>query len=378
MVIFPLLCTGISLLCAWTLGRDAFRRPRPEKVIWTAAFVMFALAAGADAVGRELGWSIWLAKLYYATGPVLVVTFLAIGELYLLGAAWMKRYGVGLTVLLTLFWLSLVLGAPVDENRLAVRGWDAIEREGFITVVAIVINTVATCILVGGTAYTAWRFAREGIMPNRMAGCLWILAGTLFVAAGGSLTRLGHYEYLYIAMSIGVGMIFYGVLWTRRPEKRSADGAAVTLPVAPQATTVLPMPRTQSHSDHNQAALAFVEVLLRMPVEEMSRACAEWSVPADDTSVLSRSDARGAWVFRQALPEQSQIQFDALPVPVRRQLATLYREILMWDRHHSVASSCPNGANVIHASSGGIGHVPNQTVGGGSTSGSAGEPHRAS
>jgi energy-converting hydrogenase Eha subunit A len=333
VVIFPLLSTIISLLCAWVLGRDAIRRPRPDKVIWAIAFLLFALAAGADAAGRELGWTPWLAKLYYATGPALVVMFLAIGELYLLGPARMKRFGIGLTAILTAFWLSLVLGAPIDESRLASDGWDAIQRDGFMTVTTIVLNTVSTLIIVGGTGYTVWDFARKGIMRIRMIGCAWILVGTLFVAAGGSLTRLGHYEYLYIAMSIGVGMIFYGVICTRRPDARPATQSAAGLVSRP--TPPLPTIEAEPHPDHDEPAMAYVASLLRQDADDVSRLCAEWSVPMDDRPVFSRSEARHAWVFRRQLPKQSQPRFDALPVPARRQLATLYREVLTWpDEEH--------------------------------------------
>lgn len=350
MVIFPLLCTGISLLCAWVLGRDALQRPRPDKVIWAIAFLLFALAAGADAAGRELGWSTWLAKLYYATGPVLVVMFLAIGELYLLSPGKMKRFGIGLTAGLTAFWLSLVLGAPVDQGRLAAEGWDAIERDGFMTVVTVILNTVSTLIIVGGTGYTIWKFARKGIMRNRMIGCAWILAGTLLVAVGGSLTRLGHYEYLYIAMSIGVAMIFYGVLWTRRPEAAPAQTFPATSEMAPRALSTVPAVEAEPHPNSDQPALAFVERLLRQRAEDVSRTCAEWSVPVDLTPNFSRADARTAWVFRQELPEESQARFDALPVSVRRQVVTLYREVLVWAGDDRGLAAAPSGSQKLPAS----------------------------
>lgn len=313
-------------MCAWILGRDAIRRPRPDKVIWTIAFLMFALASGADAAGRELGWSTGLAKLYYATGPALVVMFLAIGELYLLFPAKMKRFGVGITAIATAFWLSLVIGAPIDQARLATDGWDAIERDGFMTIVTIVINSVSTLIIVGGTGYTVWKFSRQGIMQNRMIGCAWILVGTLAVAAGGSLTRLGHYEYLYIAMSIGVAMIFLGVMWTRRPEAAVNTEISVESRPAPS----IPEIEAEPHPASGVPAMAFVDSLLRYDAEEVSRRCAEWSVPRDEEPVFSREEARVAWRFRQQLAEEAQHRFDALPVPARRQLATLYREVLVW------------------------------------------------
>lgn len=330
VVVFPLISSILAFLCAYVLGRDAFRRPSAGKVIWTLAFLMFGLAAGADAIGRELGWTTWLAKLYYATGPALVVMYLAIGELYLVAASRMKRFGFGLTAILTAFWLSLVIGAPVDQARLAVDGWDAIERDGFMTTVTILINTISTLIIVGGTGYSIWKFRQQGIMRNRMIGCSWILVGTLFVATGGSLTRLGHYEYLYIAMSIGIAMIFYGVLATRRPDTQPLPSISLrhlTLAPATRPWRATPerLPREGS-----SPALAYIVAMLEEDAASVSARCAEWSVPRDDAPVLSRNDARQVWEFRRVLPRMSQERFDALPVSVRRQVATVWHEVLTW------------------------------------------------
>lgn len=320
MVIFPLLSTIFAFFCTWTIGRDAIRRPRADKVIWTIAFLMFGLAAGADAAGNELGWAPWLAKLYYATGPALVVMFLAIGELYLVIPARMRRIGPGLTFILTAFWLSLVLSAPIDSSRLAAEGWEAIHRDTFMVVTTILINTVSTLVIVGGTAYSIWNFRRKGIMRNRMIGCTWILVGTLFVAAGGSLTRLGHYEYLYVAMSIGIAMIYYGLLYTRHP-----DGS----PYRPWIGLGDRLTRTGMPAARRRA-MAYMTSLLDATPEEISRLCAEWSVPLDAEPALSRGDARVVWAFRMMLPAERQARFDALPVPVRRQVALLYHHVLAW------------------------------------------------
>lgn len=343
MVIFPLLSTVIAFMCAVVIGRDAIHRPRPDKVIWAIAFLMFALAAGADAAGRELGWSTWLAKLYYATGPALVVMYLAIGELYLLFPARMRRYGIGLTAIATAFWLSLVIGAPIDQARLAADGWEAIDRDGFMTVVTIVINSVSTLIIVGGTGYSIWHFARKGIMRNRMIGCALILVGTLAVAAGGSLTRLGHYEYLYIAMSIGIALIFLGVLQTRRPDRAAAREGAHTTEVATRPAPVAAAVEAEASPATAGPALAFVDELLRQEPEEVARVCAGTLHSAQEGATFSRADARGAWAFRLALTPESQRRFDALPVAARRQLATLHAEVLTWQGGRPLSAPEPAG-----------------------------------
>ena len=74
----------IAAICAAFVGWDALRRPRPERVIWAAAFLLFTVAAACEVIGSAIGWSPTLARVYYLTGAVLVVGVLALGELYLL------------------------------------------------------------------------------------------------------------------------------------------------------------------------------------------------------------------------------------------------------------------------------------------------------
>lgn len=319
VIVFPIVCSVLSALCATVLFRDARIRPRPDKIVWTIAFLMFALAAGADAAGIALGWNAPLARLYYATGPALVVAFLAIGQLYLLFPGAMRRFGVGATLLVTALWVSLVVNAPIDRARLAADGWDAIDRGPEMVAITILINSLGTAIIVGGTAWSVWRFWRSGTHRQRMVGCALISVGTLVVAAGGSLTRLGHYEYLYIAMSIGVAMIFGGVLVSRRPDQARVP-AAIDEPVPALALA-------------NTSGLAYLhELLLDRDDAEIARICAEWSVPRDPAAVFSRNDARRAWRLRLLLTTDAVAHFDDLPVGARRQLTALYHDVLTWER----------------------------------------------
>ncbi|MDQ3656508.1 MAG: hypothetical protein M3457_15715 [Chloroflexota bacterium] len=325
VIVFPIVCSMLSALCAAVLFRDALIRPRPDKIMWTIAFVMFALAAGADAAGIAFGWSSWLAKLYYATGPALVVAFLAIGQLYLLFPLAMRRFGVGITLLVTALWVSLVVNAPIDHPRLAEDGWDAIERGTEMVAVTVLINSLGTAIIVGGTAWSVWRFWRRGSHRHRMIGCALICAGTLAVAAGGSLTRFGHYEYLYIAMAIGVGMIFGGVLVSRRPDRVAAETSitAIDPTGTPTCDTVLA----------NASGLAYLQdLLLTRDDAGIDRICTEWSVPREAAAVLSRSDARRAWRLRLVLSSEAVSRFDGLPVAARRQVTALYHDVLIWER----------------------------------------------
>ncbi|MEJ7838969.1 MAG: hypothetical protein WKF81_09145, partial [Thermomicrobiales bacterium] len=287
MIVFPIFSTAISLLCALVLLRDQIRRPRPDKLVWFVAFLMFALAAGADAYGRSIGWSENLARLYYATGPALVVMFLAVGELYLLFPKAMGRFAPGATILLSAIWVTTVLGAPIDRTRLAEDGWEAIDRGSAMVALTIAINSVGTSIIVGGLLWSIWKFWKSGTYRQRMIGCGLIAAGTIVVGLGGTLTRLGHYEYLYIAMSAGIALIFVGVLITRRPDSwatRATDEARDQVPESLSAAQ--PMVPVAAFDGQE---LGFVgRDVLGMSDAEIDRFCTEWSVPRDARPAFDR------------------------------------------------------------------------------------------
>jgi hypothetical protein len=221
MVIFPLIATILAFGCCLAVLRDHLARPKPAGLVWTIAFAIFGLAALAEVIGTLAGWTPLLARVYYVLGATLVVGYLALGELYLLmRRQWVDRIA-GLLLLLTALAISLVSKATVGAD-IETLGWEALERSRGLTILTMFLNIGGTIILVGGLVYSAISFKRRGIMRNRMIGCLLIATGTLTVASGGTLTRLGSHQYLYIAMSIGIALIFAGYVRTRKPDTAPA------------------------------------------------------------------------------------------------------------------------------------------------------------
>jgi hypothetical protein len=347
MIAFPAAASLIALVCAAVIGRDAVKRPRPERVVWTVAFLLFALAAGAEVVGSLLGWSPALARVYYLGGAVLVVGFLALGELYFLFPGRMPAIAPGLTLLVVAFAATVVWSAPLDTQLLAIEGWDAIERGPALVALAVSINALGTAVLVGGALYSAWRMRGNPALANRAWGCVLIALGAIVVASGGTLTRLGQREYLYLAMSAGIAIIFAGVLLTRRPAVRAAQpslpvsGDVVVEAASPRGGLVpLPPRMPAERSAPGQEGVRFIAtVLLPLADDALADACERWSaspVPADR---LNRAQARQVWALRSVLPDESKARFDRAPMGIQAQLAELYAEVWSHDpgeatRHH--------------------------------------------
>jgi len=227
MVIFPLIATILAWGCCFVVAFDHARRPKPAGAAWTVAFGIFGAATLLEVVGTIGVWTPLLARAYYVLGATLVVGYLALGQLYLLiPRAWADRIA-GSIIVLSALAVSLVSNTAIGPN-VADDGWDAIERSAGLTALTVSFNAIGTLVIVGGCIYSALSFWRRGVMRNRMIGCLLIAAGTLTVASGGTLTRLGSHQYPYIAMSVGIALIFSGYMSARRPNEVVQRSAILT------------------------------------------------------------------------------------------------------------------------------------------------------
>jgi heme/copper-type cytochrome/quinol oxidase subunit 1 len=216
--LLPLSAAIFSGLAAATMVRRLREKVRPHEVVWALAFSMFSLAAGIQVVGDLAGWTVVMVRAYYVLGATLVVGWLGLGTWFvLIRGERMRKVGLWLMIFLSGLAAGLVSLASVDQSSLLTESWHALEKPVALTILTIGINSVGTLVLVGGALWSAWMFWRKGIQRERMVGLLLLAWGALTVAAGGSLTRLGHEQYLYLAMSLGVGLMYWGYRRTIAP-----------------------------------------------------------------------------------------------------------------------------------------------------------------
>jgi hypothetical protein len=210
VVVFPLIALLASAACTATAVVRYRRGGRTHELVWTAAFALFALGAACEVLGAR-GWNPFLARLYYFAGATLGAAYLGLGTLFLLAPR--RVASAALTTLLLLSAVAgvLVAGTPVNAAALRETGWAALDKGPALIVITISLNMVGTLIVVGGALLSAWRAWRRG-WNRRVAAMLLIGAGTLVVASGGTLTRLGQHSYLYLAMAPGVCLLLAGYL----------------------------------------------------------------------------------------------------------------------------------------------------------------------
>jgi hypothetical protein len=331
VIALPAAAAVIAAICAAIVGWDALRQPRPERVIWAGAFLLFMVAAACEVIGSATGWSPILARVYYLAGAVLVVGVLALGELYLLLPGRMPAMTPGVSLLIVAVSATAVWSAPIDWARLPAEGWQALERGPFLIALAATLNAGGTMVLAGGALYSAWKLRAADGSGRRAVGCVLIAIGTVVVASGGTLTRFGRPEYLYLPMTLGIAIIFSGVVVTRQPH---------SAPVTTRRAPLIPLPsRPYSmrplSADGDEGVRYVVERLLPLDDAGIAEACRRWSATPMDGDAMNRVQARQVWALRLALPERARPRFDALPIGVQAQLAEIYAEV--WSAETSVS-----------------------------------------
>ena len=195
---------------------------RPAFAAWTLGLAVFAAAAAVQAVGEKRGFDAALFRAFYLLGGILGVAYLALGTVYLmLPRRCADAVALTLAVVTAISAVAVSL-APVDASQLgtasgvigdAFTGWGSPVARSL----AGVLNGLGTIVLVGGSAWSAWRFWRDRAGVDRVVCNVLLTAGALVVAAGltaarvrsdaaGGLSALGGYE------AVGIAVMFAGFL----------------------------------------------------------------------------------------------------------------------------------------------------------------------
>jgi hypothetical protein len=231
VVFYALAATLISAAFAATLWVQYRARPRPYLLAWSVALAFYAIAALTEVIGAAGGWTPLLFRTYYYFGAIILVGVLALGTIYLLAPRF-SRIALWTLIVLAAIGLAAVLGAQLQAAKLEthqVPNADTIAAQGGLfnvlaILMAALINTVGTVILVGGAAWSAFAAWRRGGAPSRVLANVLIAAGALIVATASSLTRVFHvYEVFYVGQAIGVLVMFGGFLAAQRAPRRAAN-----------------------------------------------------------------------------------------------------------------------------------------------------------
>lgn len=215
----PLLTTALAVPFTWRLWRHWRRKPQALYLAWWAMGVFtYGLGTLVEGCTTLFGWHESLFKTWYIAGALLGGAPLAQGTVYLFLKRRTAHLLTGVVGTVILIAAVCVLLSPIVPDRVepyrlsgTVLAWQ------WVRGVSPFINLYAFVFLVGGAAWSAWQYARHRA-DTRMWGNGLIALGALLPGIGGTATRLGHVEVLYLTELIGLVLIWAGyALMTQAP-----------------------------------------------------------------------------------------------------------------------------------------------------------------
>ena len=177
---------------------------------WMLGVLCYIAGTISESINTLAGFSIINFKVWYITGALLGGAPLAQGTVYLLCK---RKLANSLTVILTLVIIIasvLVIFSPINSELITGKLSGKLLGWKFIRFITPFINLYAFIFLVGGAIYSAAKYAKNRQFKKRFSGNLLIAIGGLLPGIGGSFTKFGYVEVLYVTEFIGLIFIFLG------------------------------------------------------------------------------------------------------------------------------------------------------------------------
>jgi len=188
-------------------------RKRKTKYLlwWTIGVLTFGLGTLAESINVLLGWSILNLKYWYIVGALLGGFPLAQGSVYLL----MGRRFADITAILislliivaSLFVILTPISIPDGFNH---KLTGAVFTWKWVRYFSPFINTYSFIFLFGGAVYSSFKYYRQRDKEARFKGNILISVGSLLPGIGGTFTRLGYVNVLFVTELTGLLLIYIG------------------------------------------------------------------------------------------------------------------------------------------------------------------------
>jgi hypothetical protein len=207
----PILTTVLAIGFSMVIFRRYRERGGTHLMWWGLGMLTYAAGTVTESATTLLGWHEPVFRLWYITGALLGGAPLAQGTVYLLLP---RRIANRLTVALIaavligalLVWLSPINASLVEPYRLSGK----VLQWRWVRFISPFINLYALVFLMGGAILSAVRYARRAETRHRALANVFIAVGALLPGIGGTFTRLGHVEVLYVTELFGLACIAVG------------------------------------------------------------------------------------------------------------------------------------------------------------------------
>ncbi|MBA2688591.1 MAG: hypothetical protein H0U64_10855 [Gemmatimonadaceae bacterium] len=207
----PIVTTIVALAFAVRLFVRYREKRGMHHLWWALGMLTYGAGTITEALTTLIGWHEPIFRAWYITGALLGGAPLAQGTVYLMlsrkkANALTLAVGFLVVVASVSVLLSPINYSLVQPHRLTgfVLGWQ------WVRMFSPFINLYAVIFLIGGAIISAVRYSKKSETYHRYVGNVLIAIGAILPGIGGTFTRFGMTEVLYVTELLGLLFIYAG------------------------------------------------------------------------------------------------------------------------------------------------------------------------
>lgn len=223
-LILPFLSSLISFVLSGLILKRYSERRGTHLLFWGFGMIFYGIGGFCEGFFAVFGWNSLIFRLWYLFGAIFVAAWLGQGSVYFLWRK--KKVSNVLTVILllgSLYGAFKVFTASLDPLLMTVSVHTGSELSGHVItspgvrILTPFFNLYGTIALIGAALWSAYLFFRKRVLLHRTIGSILIAIGAIAPAFGGTASRYGIPNALYIGELVGVILIFAGFLRATHP-----------------------------------------------------------------------------------------------------------------------------------------------------------------
>ncbi len=213
---------SLEILSRWRRFPD-----RLHLLWWAIGIATYGVGTFTEATTTLIGWNEHVFRAWYVSGALLGGAPLAQGTVYLMLS---RKMAHALTTLLIVYVLAASVAvylSPIDlslveTHRLSGRVFEW----QWVRMFSPVVNLYAVVFLIGGAIASAFRYSADPATRHRMWANVFIAIGAILPGIGGTATRMGHVEVLYVTELVGMLLTWTGYRMSVRPYQPTTPAPA--------------------------------------------------------------------------------------------------------------------------------------------------------
>lgn len=222
----------VTTILAVPFALEIFRRYRahPERLHllwWALGIATYGVGTFTEATTTLAGWNEPTFRAWYISGALLGGAPLAQGTVYLLLRRGTAHVLTAILVVYVIVASVFVVLSPIDYSQVeAHRLTGRVFEWQWVRAFSPIVNLYAVVFLIGGAILSALRYSADPATRHRVYANVLIATGAILPGIGGTATRMGHVEVLYVTELVGLVLTWAGYRMSVRPATAPALATA--------------------------------------------------------------------------------------------------------------------------------------------------------